>query len=227
MLLGGRRGRHYLFRYLFAAWLLAQLIGHVLLTLFHGIVMARGQWDPGMFGEAARTYVELYVAQQFVLLGLAIPALAAGAVTDEKTRGTLQYLLTADLRPWEIIVGKLLGRSYQALLLALTGLPLLCFFGVFGGLDLGFLLTVAVSTGAYVFALAAVGLLASVWCRHTRDAVLSLYAFVLISYLSLRTLRVWLEALPWRPRQAWAATRPRRWRPPWQDSCAASTRSTP
>jgi ABC-type transport system involved in multi-copper enzyme maturation permease subunit len=195
MLLGGRRGRLFLFRYLFAAWLLVQLFFYVLATLFFGILMARGHWDRNLFAETARSYLELLVAQQFVLLGLATPALAAGAVTDEKARGTLQYLLTADLRPWEIVVGKLLGRSYQALLLAVTGLPLLCFFGVFGGLTLGLLLTIGVSSAAFVFALAAGGLLASVWCRHTRDAVISLYAVVVIGYAVLRGLRGWLDDL--------------------------------
>src|SRR5204863_9010318 len=124
----------------------------------------------------ARAHAETFTTQHFLLLLLATPALMAGAVTDEKARGTLQYLVTTDLRPWEILLGKLLGRSAQVGLLALTGLPVLCFYGVFGGLDLAMLLSAAAASLLLVFALGSASLLASVWCRHTRDAVLAVAA---------------------------------------------------
>ena len=195
MLLGGRRSRPYLFRWILAAWLVIQLLGYLLAATFPRWILGHSRWDPGFFADSARSYVELFVWQLFVLLALATPALTAGAVSDEKTRGTLQYLLTADLFPWEIVVGKLLGRSYQVLLLAVTGLPLVCFYGAFGGLDLLGCAALALSVLAFVFALASASVLASVWCRHTRDAVLALYAVLLVGGIALAALTGWLEEM--------------------------------
>jgi ABC-type transport system involved in multi-copper enzyme maturation permease subunit len=196
MLLGSRRSQPYLFRWLFAGWLVLQLSGYLLLAGLIGRTAGpAAHWDHARFAADARAYAELYVTQLLVLLILATPALAAGAISDEKTSGTLQYLLTADLSASEIVVGKLLGRCYQVLLLALTGLPLLCFFGGMGGVDPGTLLILGVAVAALVFALAGASLLASVLCRHTRDAVLCFYATVLLGSLVLAVLRGALESL--------------------------------
>jgi ABC-type transport system involved in multi-copper enzyme maturation permease subunit len=76
----------------------------------------------------------------------------------------------------EIILGKLLARMAQVGLLIIAGLPVLCFIGVWAGLHPPMMLAVFLVTVAPVFALAAAALLASVWARQTRDAVLGLYA---------------------------------------------------
>jgi ABC-type transport system involved in multi-copper enzyme maturation permease subunit len=181
MLLGGRRGRQMVFRYIYAGWLVVQLA--FLWIVYYLDYQARTRWignafvpDPNATSRFATNFVELFVVQQLVLTLLITPAFAAGAITDEKTRGTLQYMLTAHLTAGEIILGKLLARMAQVGLLIITGLPVLCFIGVFGGLHPLMMIVVFAVTVAPVFALAAASLLASVWARQTRDAVLSLYA---------------------------------------------------
>src|SRR5262249_11989103 len=94
-----------------------------------------------------------------------------------------------------IILGKLLGRVAQVAFLVLTGLPLLCFLGVFGGLEplalAGFLLVTLVP----LFALGAASLLASVWCRQTRDAGLALYAVGLAGWILIAVVGGYLDYL--------------------------------
>src|SRR5262245_15172273 len=85
VLLGSRRGKQHIFRWVYAGWLTLQ----VLLT---GFVNTRGSDPP--FGAY---FLGVLIVQHFMILALATPALVAGAITDEKTRGTLQYLLVADL----------------------------------------------------------------------------------------------------------------------------------
>lgn len=135
----------------------------------------RHSFDSAALADFCRDYLGMIVTQNYLVLLLATPVLAAGAITDEKSRGTLQYLLVTELQPWEILVGKLIGRLYQVFLIALTPLPLICFLGVFGGLDLLMLLSLGISSLAMAFAIGSMSLLASVICRHTRDAVLGLY----------------------------------------------------
>jgi ABC-type transport system involved in multi-copper enzyme maturation permease subunit len=193
MLLGGRRGRAHIFRWLYAGWLLLQV--SVLLLEYFAEWLTWGRL-PSMLDLAqySRLVVGLVIWQHFALLTLATPVLVAGAITDEKSRGTLQHLLSADLLPGEIVLGKLLGRSYQVLLLALPGLPLLCMLGPLAGIDPGGLAALACVTAAFVLALGAAALLASVWCRHTRDAVLGLLVAGLVGMLALRGLGGVLKA---------------------------------
>src|SRR5262249_23205238 len=150
MLLGSRRSQLYWLRWVYAAWLVLQL---AFLAFVHWTTSYMWQALPGhsrdsdatILADFATDYVQIFLVQHFVLLVLGTPALVAGALTDEKARGTLQYLLTANLRPGEIILGKFLGRGFQVLVLALPGLPLFGFFAVYAGLNpdlfLAFLLT--------------------------------------------------------------------------------------
>src|SRR5438045_1918543 len=96
MLLGSRRSRQYIFRWLYAGWLVLQILYFWLYFLMSRIVPISGaaQHDTPV---VAGWFVETFVVQQLILLVLITPVLTAGAVTDEKTRGTLQYLLTTDL----------------------------------------------------------------------------------------------------------------------------------
>jgi ABC-type Na+ efflux pump permease subunit len=121
-------------------------------------------------------FAEAFVPQQFILLAIATPALVAGAITDEKRRGTLQHLLLTDFGTRPLLLGKLLGRVAQVALVALAGLPLFALLGGFGGVRPFTFLAFEVLSVLVVFALAAAAILASVWCRQTRDAVLAVYA---------------------------------------------------
>jgi ABC-type transport system involved in multi-copper enzyme maturation permease subunit len=187
LLLGSRRTRHHIFRRIYTGWMVAQFVFFYWIYLveanvvgyyfFGGTIYA----DPA--SEFANSLVDTLVWQQFILLLLATPAFTAGAITDEKSRGTLQYLLAADLSPWEILLGKLIGRVTNVGLLALAALPIISFLGAFGGLSLAALSALVVVTIVPVFTLGTASLLASVWSRQTRDAVLSVYFCALILYL--------------------------------------------
>ncbi|HLN28650.1 MAG TPA: ABC transporter permease subunit [Gemmataceae bacterium] len=194
MILGSRRSWQHVFRRIYTGWLI------VLLLLFYWIYVIQSNYlgslimgvprVPGVASHFAATFVETLVWQQFILIVLVTPAFTAGAITDEKSRGTLQYLLAADLTSWEIILGKLIGRVAQVAVLALAALPLLCFIGVFGGVTFSLLFALFAVAIVPVLALAAASLLASVWSRQTRDAVLGIYICVLASFLLL-----WLTGL--------------------------------
>lgn len=188
LLLGSRRGRQYIFRWLYAGWLILQLGFYYLMYRF-ALSASRwtngGRFDTNLTGQFASDFVELFVAQQTILLLLATPAFVAGSITDEKTRGTLQYLLTASVTAGEVVLGKLLGGMAHVALLALVGLPVLGFIGVYGGIEPVTLMAILAISVAPLFALSAASVLASVWSRHTRDAVLALYVISGVGLLLL------------------------------------------
>ena len=193
LLLGSRRSRNALFRQLFCGWLVLLFLLLYLIYLFESnaiprLVNANLKINTQAAGHFASMLLEWLVLQQIFVVLVATPALTAGAVTDEKSRGTLQYLLAADLTSSEIILGKLLGRLYQVVQIAGSGLPLLCFVGVFGGLDPFLLLAALLVTFLPALALGPVSLLAAVWSRSTRDAVIGVYALLIAGYIVLRNV---------------------------------------
>jgi len=193
LLLAGRRGKQYIFRWIYAGWLTLQLL--VIYFIYWTSYRARSyvyyaaygynRPDPGASGEFATGLVGTLLVQEWILVALATPAFVAGAITDEKNRGTLQHMLTAHLTSGEIVLGKLLGRLAQVAVLLLVDLPVLCFIGVFGGIHPTLLLAILVGIAAPMFGIGAASLLASVWCRTTRDAVVLLYAFGAVFWLTI------------------------------------------
>jgi ABC-type transport system involved in multi-copper enzyme maturation permease subunit len=180
LLRGSRRGRQHVFRWVYGGWLLAQFSVFALLYLtrsFGDDVLSPRGWvgNPSPLSSLTGTFLALLAVQQFLLLALAVPALTAGAVTEEKARGSLQDLLTTELSPWGIVAGKLLGRLIRVLDLSLPGWLLLGVVAAVGGLEPPQLLALVGGMLAPLPALGAAGLLASVWCRRTTNAAVAVY----------------------------------------------------
>jgi ABC-type transport system involved in multi-copper enzyme maturation permease subunit len=183
LLRGGRQLRHHLARWFYGFWLLLMLLvgsaglGRFVPCCLSGMCLLPAQ----SFATAA----EMLIAQQLFLVLLAVPAFGAGAITEEKARGTLAELLMSGLTPWRIVVGKFTARAAQVGVVALAGVPLLCWFG---GLDWVPLFAVLVAVSGVLCALAAISLLASVWVRTTSSAVLATYAVAAGLFAAVRYL---------------------------------------
>lgn len=126
------------------------------------------------------------LSAQLILTVLVVPGYAAGAISEEKERGTLEALLASDLHNREIVLSKLLVRLGNLALMLLTGLPILSLLQFLGGLQPELVLAgfaVALLTAA---SLVALSLLNSVYARRTRDAILYTY-LELVAYLLITT----------------------------------------
>src|SRR5262245_65067776 len=102
LLLGGRRGRQAVFRRIYTGWLVLLFLFFYWLYLINsnyiGYHLVNGaELDPSAAGSFAANLLQWLLIHQLFLVLFATPALVAGAITDEKAGGTLQYLLTADL----------------------------------------------------------------------------------------------------------------------------------
>jgi ABC-type transport system involved in multi-copper enzyme maturation permease subunit len=203
-LLVSRRTRPHVFRWLYAGWLIVLVFygwiryvdedwrrqhtravaGTTTFIVRSSAPQAVGQW-----------FAETFVLQQMLLLLLATPVFVAGAVTEEKRRGTLQYLLTTDLESRHILLGKLLARVGQIALVSSAGLPLFALLAGFGGVQPITLLALIVALLVPSLALASMALLASVWCRQTRDAMLALYPLCALAGLAVWFFQGWFRYL--------------------------------
>jgi ABC-type transport system involved in multi-copper enzyme maturation permease subunit len=204
LVVGSRRGRLERWRRIYCAWLALQFLfyfGTYLLEVWASITpppQGPGQLDQTAFPRFTSSYCWAFILQQFALLVLLTPAFVAGALTDEKSRGTLQYLLTTNLSAWEIVIGKLLGRLAQLGLIALAGLPLICLMGPLTGFNVFTILALVVFTVLLLVALGSASVLASVWSRQTRDAVIALYSMGIgagLLFWGARELGAYLDSL--------------------------------
>jgi ABC-type transport system involved in multi-copper enzyme maturation permease subunit len=182
MLLGSRRNKLYIFRWIYAGWLIVQILWFAFIAAISSI--NNPDAEP-ITAYVSTHFLQVFVRQQLALIFLATPVFVAGAITDEKTRGTLQYLMTTDLASWHILIGKLLARVAQVALIGLAGLPLLCFIGVVGGLEPLTLIVLCLVTVMPLFAVGAATLLSAVWTRKTLEAVLLLMPVLLPASLAI------------------------------------------
>jgi ABC-type transport system involved in multi-copper enzyme maturation permease subunit len=189
MLQAGRRRRAYFLRWLYATVVLVQ-IAPLLFRSQMGwgwLLSVMAAWDRHVSLSSAFTFFESFLTQHYLLLVLLTPAMVGGAITEEKTRGTLEHLLTACFRPGEIILGKLLAHGYQLVLWSLLGLPLFCYFAGIAR-DASLPVMVAASSTALALGIAAVAILMSVCCRSTRAAVFGTYFLIALVIVLIPTL---------------------------------------
>lgn len=124
-----------------------------------------------------------FLIVQALLVYFLTPAYAASAISEEKERKTLPFLLATDLTGKEIVFSKFVSRLAGIFLALLGGLPILSFLQFLGGIDPGLLLTAFAGTGIIVLSLASVGLFFSTFLRRTREAIILTYLVVPIYLL--------------------------------------------
>jgi ABC-type transport system involved in multi-copper enzyme maturation permease subunit len=125
-----------------------------------------------------------FMVLQFAVVFLLTPSYCAGAIAEEKDRKTMEYLLATDLHNREIVLSKLVSRLGNLTLTMLTGLPILSLIQFLGGVDPDLVLAGFAVTGLTMASLAALSILASVYARKPRNAILLTYLIV-FGYLGI------------------------------------------
>jgi ABC-2 type transport system permease protein len=115
------------------------------------------------------------------LLIFVTPPITMRLLADEQRMGTLEILLTAPVREWELILGKWLGSfGFLSLLLALTWVyPLFLHRMTSPGIDQGTLLAAYLGLVLMVAAMLAIGVLSSSLFASPMPAVLLTWAALL------------------------------------------------
>ncbi len=197
MLLGGRRNRLHLFRWLYAGWLVVVVSFLFVQFILEEVAVANVRITTRMEATdhhasapqvVGNRFATTFVWQQMLLLFLATPIFAAGAIIDEKRQGTLTYLLLSEMEVRQLLVGKLLGRLFQIILWLMAGLPLFALMAGYGGIEPTSMAFLFLGLLMPALALVSMSLLASVYCRQTRDAVLAVYGVLLVGWLGVTSL---------------------------------------
>jgi len=132
--------------------------------------------------EFTQMFFVIFLSAQLIIVVLLTPAYVAGAITDEKERKTIEYILATDLRSREIVLGKYVARLLHLSVLILAGLPILSAVQFMGGIDPNLLLAGYAGTALTIASIAGISMFASTVTRRTRDAILIVYLAILVYF---------------------------------------------
>ena len=168
----------------------AGLVILILIHLFYTVSTAELTGEIP-YQSLLRTYY-MTAALELVLLILISPALAASSISSERDTRALGLLLTTQLTPLDIIVGKLMGVLSTLSLLVLSALPALATVFIYGGI--GFLdIVLYLGTAAVCAVLAtSLGILSSLSMAMTAASTLMSYAGTALS-LALAGLPIYFR----------------------------------
>jgi ABC-type transport system involved in multi-copper enzyme maturation permease subunit len=127
------------------------------------------------FAQVGRNAFSVLAIVQLALVCLFAPAVAAGAISGEHERQTLDVLLVSSMTPFAIVWGKLVTSVAFILLLVAVAVPLFATVFLFGGVDLGQFLISQGLTATTALAVAAVSLFLSALARRTLVATVVAY----------------------------------------------------
>jgi len=119
-----------------------------------------------------------FMAAQLATVMLITPAVAASAISEEKERGTFDYLISSMLTSREILLGKLAARMVYVAGVVLAGVPVLSLTALFGGIDFRVMLAGYLITAITGISLGAFSIYLSVRRDNLRDVLIWVYGAV-------------------------------------------------
>lgn len=141
------------------------------------------------YGSDPASMIWLYVVlagMQMGLVMLATPAIAAGSISGERERQTLDLLLVTKMTPLSIVLGKMMSSLIYVLLLVVATVPV---FGVafyFGSISLGSILLMLLFILFMSVALSAVSVFFS--CIFKKTVISIVLMYLIIGVLCVGTL---------------------------------------
>jgi ABC-type transport system involved in multi-copper enzyme maturation permease subunit len=130
----------------------------------------------------AQDFSERFLVVQSVTVLFLVPLFFGGAISDEKEKRSLDFLLTSHLTAREIILGKYASRVLSLAGVIMAGLPVLALTALWGGVDLLLVSFVFAVTIMSLLSLGAVTMLWSVEFPRTVHAVI--WSYVAVGVLS-------------------------------------------
>ena len=150
-------------------------------------VIYSGEMD---FSTMLKLYM-LIATLEFFLFLLLTPALAAGSISGERERGTIDLLLTSKMSSWQIIWGKFTSSMYISGLLFTSSLPILSLVFVYGGVKLWDFLFLLLNLYVMVIFIGSISIFFS--ALFARVTVSMIVSYATVAFLTGGTLLIeWL-----------------------------------
>lgn len=117
---------------------------------------------------------------ELCIVALIIPLMAASAVTGEKERQTFDILMTTQIKPIQVVTGKMGSAIIRVMLYVLASVPIMAVGFTLGGISWWVLLIYLVLTLVLAILEAAVAVFCSAVCKRTITATIMSYLIVFV-----------------------------------------------
>jgi ABC-type transport system involved in multi-copper enzyme maturation permease subunit len=177
-----RRKRNYVLRSAYIA----------LLTVFVAVawwntVNAGGgspAYQASRMAEAGKYVITTILWFQFVTIPLIAVVMLSTAINSEIHQRTLGVLMTTPISSVQVVVGKLLSKLLQLILLLGISLPILSIVRVFGGVPWDYVISgLCITLTAAVFA-GSISLLLSIYTRHAHSVIVRTILICFLLYVA-------------------------------------------
>ncbi|MFK7776906.1 MAG: ABC transporter permease subunit [Gimesia sp.] len=166
-----RLTRTHLFRFLFAVMILFSLM--------------MAHTTSRMIAAAGLVFFSQIIYLNFVFILMAGISFFATAITEEKEEQTIGLLLMAGVSPISLLLGKSLPRLISALLLLSVQFPFTLLAITLGGVTFSQVIAAYSALAAFLFCVANLGLVCSVFCARSRSASTLVVISLLFYFLGL------------------------------------------
>lgn len=189
-----RRRRNYVLRFIYLAWLLV-FISFVWLQFVQYRGYSSALYQASRMAEAGKYIVVMIVWFQFLATQLIAIIMLSNAISDEIYHKTLGTLMTTPINSFQIVIGKLLSKLLQVILLLAISLPLLAIVRVFGGVPWDYVLLSLGITLTSVLFIASLSLFYSILCRRSYIVIIFTILtlagiFLLVPFLAISIYNV-------------------------------------
>ncbi|WP_051671343.1 ABC transporter permease [Oribacterium sp. P6A1] len=165
----------------------------VLLNLFYISKSARVTGEISYVNFLRIYYIA--AAAEILLILLITPALTATSISGERERKTLGLLLTTQLDPWDIVIGKLMGALGTLLLLVFTSTPILATVYIYGGITFYQILVFFLFLVTSAVFCSSIGIMVSSFFTTTAAATAVAYVMIFLSYTVMLMVTVFRAQL--------------------------------
>jgi ABC-2 type transport system permease protein len=145
--------------------------------------------------QAGQYIITTTVWFQFLVTQLIAVVMLSSAISDEIRTGTLSVLMTTPINSFQIVIGKLLSKLLQLMLLLAVSLPLLAIIRVFGGVQWDYIVSSLCITLTAALLSGSLSLLLSMTYRHAHNVILTTIVGYLLIFGVLPGLFTWLAAM--------------------------------
>jgi ABC-2 type transport system permease protein len=122
-------------------------------------------YQASRMSSAGKSIVTFIVWFQFCAGQLVACVMLSNAISDEIYHKTLGILMTTPINSFQIVIGKLLSRLLQLILLLAISLPLLAIVRIFGGVPWGYITSSLCITFSTIILVGSLSLFYSIFCQ--------------------------------------------------------------
>jgi len=161
------------------------------------VVAAMAHTRPGSdLALVGRRLFSMLVHGQLVLAAILCSTAASSSITSERETGALSLLFVSPLRPWQIVVGKVVACAIAVGLTVLSTLPLLALTTLYGGVSLWQVITASGCLVAAPVVGSSIGVFFSSKCKSENGAAAATFASLVVWMWVLPALAP--SGMPWR-----------------------------